>query len=93
MFNLAQENVIKVGAVSHPSLLQLPGDLETLIQKSKAPILINSCDIDQQFPKEACDMADKLLGDQKYKPGYRRVHWPGCVHGFAVKGDLVSAYY
>ncbi|KIJ57133.1 hypothetical protein M422DRAFT_23237 [Sphaerobolus stellatus SS14] len=88
VFNLAQENVIKVGAVSHPSLLKRPDDIESLLAKSKAPILINSCDIDEQFPKEACELADNLLGDGKYAPGYKRAHWAGCVHGFAVRGDL-----
>ena len=84
VFNLAQDNVIKVGAVSHPSLLQMPGDLEKLLAQSKAPILINSCDIDQQFPAESCGIADKLFGEGKYVPGYKRVHWEGCTHGFAV---------
>jgi len=90
VFNLAQENIIKVGAVSHPSLLQVPADLEALLAQSKAPILINSCDIDQAFPKESCEMTDRLLGDGKYAPGYKRVHWPGCTHGFAVSGETSS---
>ncbi|KAF8524575.1 alpha/beta-hydrolase [Hysterangium stoloniferum] len=88
VFNLAQEGTIKVGVVSHPSLLKMPDDLETLLAKSKAPMLINSCDVDGQFPKESCELADNLLGDGKYAPGYKRVHWKGCVHGFAVRGDL-----
>ncbi|KAF8592232.1 dienelactone hydrolase [Ramaria rubella] len=54
--NLAQDNVIKVGAVSHPP----------------------------------CVTADKLLGDGKYTPGYKRVHWEGCTHGFAVRGDMAD---
>ncbi|KAF8497345.1 Alpha/Beta hydrolase protein [Gautieria morchelliformis] len=86
--NLAQDNVIKVGAVAHASLLQMPGDLEKLFAQSKAPLLINSCDNDQQFPAESCAIADKLLGDGKYAPGYKRVHWDGCNHGFAVRGDM-----
>ncbi|KIJ57132.1 hypothetical protein M422DRAFT_238701 [Sphaerobolus stellatus SS14] len=57
VFNLAQENIIKVGAVAHPSL-------------------------------ESCEMADKLLGEGKYEHDYKRIHWPGCTHGFAVKGDM-----
>jgi hypothetical protein len=89
VFNLAQEGIIKVGAVSHPSLLKMPDDLQTLLAKSKAPILINSCDVDQQFPKESCELADSLLGDGKYAHGYKRVHWKGCVHGFAVSGFCV----
>ncbi|KAF8592231.1 dienelactone hydrolase [Ramaria rubella] len=88
--NLAQDNIIKVGAVSHPSLLQIPADLEKLLAQSKAPFLVNSCDIDQQFTAEACVTADKLLGDGKYTPGYKRVHWEGCTHGFAVRGDMTD---
>jgi hypothetical protein len=93
VFDLARENVIKVGAVAHPSLLKIPGDLGSLGQQSKAAILINSCDVDDQFPKEACEAADKLLGEGNYAPGYKRVHWDGCVHGFAVRGDLVSYHH
>jgi dienelactone hydrolase len=88
VFNLAQENVIKVGAVAHPSLLQIPGDLEILQQKSKTPMLINSCDNDPQFSQEACGIADKIFGDGNYLPGYSRLHWPGCNHGFAVRGPF-----
>ena len=82
--NLAQDNVIKVGVVSHPSLLQVPDDLEKLASQSKAPLLINSCDVDQQFPAESRVIADNMFGDGKYTPGYKRVHWAGCTHGFAV---------
>ena len=82
--NLAQDNVIKVGVISHPSLLQVPKDLETLAAQSKTPLLINSCDVDQQFPAESCVIADNLFGGGKYTPGYKRVHWEGCTHGFAV---------
>lgn len=88
MVNLAQENVIKVGVVSHPSLLELPKDLEKLFDMSQAPLLINSCDIDEQFPAESCAFADKLLGEGKYTPGYKRVHWEGCTHGFAVSHSV-----
>lgn len=30
------------------------------------------------------------MGDGKFAPGYQRTYWDGCVHGFAVRGDLVS---
>ena len=57
---------------------------------SKAPILINSCDNDQMFPIPAQAKADEILGGGKFAPGYQRVHWEGCHHGFTVRGDLVS---
>jgi len=88
VFDLAFDNVIKVAAVSHPSLLQAPEDLENYATKSKAPLLINSCEIDRSFPKEAQEKADEILGGGKFAPGYERTYWDGCTHGFAVRGDL-----
>ena len=43
------------------------------------------------FPLEAQAKADELLGDGKFAPGYKRPYWEGCTHGFAVRGDMVSA--
>ena len=57
---------------------------------SKAPLLINSCEVDPAFPLENQAMADEILGGGKFAPGYERTYWEGCRHGFAVKGDLVS---
>jgi len=88
VFNLAFENIIKVGATSHPSLLQVPADLEKYKETSKAPLLINSCTVDTQFPLEAQAKADEILGDGKFAPGYKREYFDGCTHGFAVRGDL-----
>ena len=62
------------------------------MQKSKAPLLINSCEVDSQFPPAAAEKADEILGDGKFIPGYKRTYWDGCTHGFAVRGDLVSAF-
>lgn len=87
-FNLAFENEITALAVSHPSLLQVPQDIETLKEKSNVPLLINSCPVDQQFPIELAEKTDAILGNGQYKPGYERTFWEGCVHGFAVRGDL-----
>ena len=58
--------------------------------ESKAPLLINSCEVDQMFPIEAQEKTDALLGNGQYTPGYLRTYWEGCTHGFAVRGDLVS---
>ncbi|KAH9479732.1 Protein AIM2 [Psilocybe cubensis] len=88
VFDLAFENIIKVGVVSHPSLLHCPADLEKYFSTSKAPLLINSCPVDSQFPIEAQKKADELFGDGKFAPGYRREFFEGCVHGFAVRGDM-----
>ena len=58
--------------------------------KSKAPLLINSCEFDDQFDQNAQAVVDKMMGDGKCAPGYERTYWDGCTHGFAVRGDLVS---
>ena len=54
----------------------------------KAPLLINSCEVDSRFPKEAQKIADEILGGGKFAPGYKREYFEGCTHGFAVRGDL-----
>ncbi|KAG7095438.1 hypothetical protein E1B28_006187 [Marasmius oreades] len=85
VFDLAIDNVIKVAATSHPSLLKVP-DLEKYASTSKAPLLINSCTVDEQFPHELQDKADKIFAN--FAPGYKREYFEGCTHGFAVRGDL-----
>ncbi|KAG6825847.1 hypothetical protein H0H92_002195 [Tricholoma furcatifolium] len=87
-FDLAFENIIQVVSTSHPSLLQVPADLEKYLAVSKAPLHINSCTIDQQFPIESQAKADEILGNGKFAPGYKRDYYDGCTHGFAVRGDL-----
>lgn len=88
VFDLAFENITSVSIASHPSLLNLPEDLHTYFAKSKAPLLLNTCPIDGQFPPSAQAQADEILGEGKFKPGYQREFWDGCEHGFAVRGDL-----
>jgi len=88
VFDLAFENIIKVAVVSHPSLLKVPEDLEKYASTSKAPLLINSCTEDQQFPLESSAIADGIFGGDKFAPGYKREYFEGCKHGFAVRGDL-----
>ncbi|KAG1801754.1 dienelactone hydrolase [Suillus variegatus] len=87
-FDLAFDNVIQCSVVSHPSLLKVPDDLEAYFTKSKAPLLINSCEVDEKFPVEAQTQADEIFGDGKFAPGYKREYFPGCTHGFAVRGDM-----
>ncbi|KAF8159866.1 dienelactone hydrolase endo-1,3,1,4-beta-D-glucanase [Crassisporium funariophilum] len=91
VFDLAFENIIKVAVVSHPSLLQVPADLEKYVASSKAPLLINSCTVDTQFPLESSAKADELLGGGKFAPGYKREYFEGCTHGFSVRGDMKDA--
>ncbi|KAF8625027.1 hypothetical protein AX17_006941 [Amanita inopinata Kibby_2008] len=88
VFNLAFDNVIDVAVASHPSLLQIPADLEKYAATSKAPLLLNTCTTDTQFPLEAQSKADELFGNGKFAPGYRREYFEGCTHGFAVRGDM-----
>ncbi|TFK69284.1 alpha/beta-hydrolase [Pluteus cervinus] len=86
VFDLAYEKVISVSVVNHPSLLKNPVDLEKYRDEAKAPLLINSCTVDTQFPHEFQTKADEILGT--FGPGYRRVYFGGCTHGFSVRGDL-----
>lgn len=62
--------------------------VQTYATKSTAPLLINSCTVDPKFPLEAQVQADELFGSGKFAPGYKREHFEGCSHGFAVRGDI-----
>ena len=44
------------------------------------------------FPIEAQALADEILGGSKFAPGYERTYWDGCVHGYAVRGDMVREF-
>jgi hypothetical protein len=55
---------------------------------SKAPLLINSCEVDKAFLLEAQSQADAILGGGRFAPGYHREYFAGCSHGFAVRGDM-----
>jgi dienelactone hydrolase len=103
VFDLAFENIIRAAVIAHPSLLKpesldvrnlvdiLASFLSILsqsyIEKSKAPLLINSCEHDELFPKPLAETADKKFAS--FAPGYRRTYYEGVSHGFAVRGDLV----
>ena len=108
VFDLAFDNVIQVAVVAHPSLLKpedldvrhpfvdilisllsvFPS--QTYIEKSKAPLLINSCELDEAFPKPFAETADQKFAS--FGPGYRRAHYEGASHGFAVRGDIVREH-
>jgi len=85
---LAFSNTIVATAVAHPSLLKVPQDFEKYRDVCKAPLLINSCETDPQLPIEKQKIADEVLGGGKFAPGYERLYFEGCTHGFAVRGDL-----
>ncbi|KAF7298817.1 Dienelactone hydrolase endo-1,3,1,4-beta-D-glucanase [Mycena indigotica] len=86
--DLAFENIVHVAAISHPSLLAIPDDLHKYKTDSQAPLLINNCTTDHVFPVSAGEQADAILGHGNFTPGYKRVFFEGCTHGFAVRGDL-----
>ncbi|KIJ56355.1 hypothetical protein M422DRAFT_23639 [Sphaerobolus stellatus SS14] len=86
--DLAIENVIASAVITHPSRIVPAEDFPALLEKSKAPLLINSAQVDNAFPPEAVQKADDTFGNGKYAPGYKREHFLGCSHGFAVRGDL-----
>ena len=83
-FDLAFAGEIAAVATSHPSMLKAPEDFQKYLEVSKAPLLINSCEIDPVYGPADQAKTDEVLGGGKYKPGYRRTYWEGCVHGFAV---------
>lgn len=83
VFDLAFDGVIKAAVVSHPSLLEAPGDLEKFSQ-TNVPLLINSCEVDEQYPETKQKIGDEILGGGKHAPGYLRTYWEGCTHGFVV---------
>ncbi|KAH9958031.1 Alpha/Beta hydrolase protein [Russula dissimulans] len=85
VLDAAFDNHVQVAVVSHPSLLQ-EKDLDTYVKKSKAPLLINSCEFDDLFPPPLAAKADEKFKD--FAPGYRRTYYAGVHHGFASHGDL-----
>jgi len=84
-FDLAFENIIQAAAIAHPAFIKSE-DLDIYVEKSKAPLLINTCEDDELFPKAMAEEADKKFAS--FAPGYRRTYYEGVSHGFAVRGDL-----
>lgn len=87
--DLACDGVADVVIVSHPSQL-VPKDFEPFAQKAKAPLLLEMGDQDVELTVQKQEQIDAILGDGKYAPGYKRECWPGCAHGFAVRGDPLA---
>jgi hypothetical protein len=42
------------------------------------------------FPKSFAEKADEKFAN--FAPGYRRTHYEGVSHGFAVRGDIVREH-
>jgi len=87
VFDLAFDGKINVAVVCHPSLLKPPEDFEKFA-KTGVPLLMNTNPDDPQLSAEGRKIADDILGNGKFAPGYKRVHWENCNHGFSVRGDL-----
>ncbi|KAM0756391.1 alpha/beta-hydrolase [Meredithblackwellia eburnea MCA 4105] len=87
VFDFCFENAIEAGQTSHPSRCDIP-DLHKLLETSKIPLLINACETDETWPKHKQEAAIEILGDGKYKPGFKQNYYPGCTHGFGTRADL-----
>ena len=79
---------LDVSAMSHPSLLFIE-DLEKYATTSKV-LLSNTCEIDEQFPKEKQERALELF--KNFEPGFNQAYFDGCVHGLTVRSDMVSDF-
>ncbi|ORY82966.1 alpha beta-hydrolase [Leucosporidium creatinivorum] len=88
--DLAIEGLIATGMFAHPAGIKVPEDLDALLEKGAASILVNACEIDHTWPKESQDKAEAVLGDGKYAPGFKQNYYPGCRHGFASRGDITD---
>ncbi|KAG6328602.1 hypothetical protein ID866_10486 [Astraeus odoratus] len=87
-FDLAFDNLIKVTVVAHPSLLNIPDDLEKYKDVATAPLLLNCGMLDDQFTVEDQAAADQIIGGGKqFTPNYCRKSFKGCGHGFALRGN------
>ena len=65
--------------------------MKEYFEKAKAPLLINSCEVDSQYPAEKQKIGDEVLGNGTMKgEGYERLYWPGCEHGFSVSRSMLK---
>ncbi|KAF9013559.1 dienelactone hydrolase [Hymenopellis radicata] len=88
VFDLAFDGVVKVGTTAHPSMLTFPDDFEKYVSTASAPLQINSCEFDEYFPPAIQAKGDEIFANAKFAPGYERLYYEGCTHGFAVRGDI-----
>ncbi|KZV63842.1 alpha/beta-hydrolase [Peniophora sp. CONT] len=85
IFDLVYAGDLDVATTSHPSFLALE-DLDKYAAGYKTPLLINSCEVDERFGKEFQDRALEVF--KNAAAPYNQPYFPGCVHGFAVRGDM-----
>ncbi|KZV64009.1 alpha/beta-hydrolase [Peniophora sp. CONT] len=85
VFDIALAGVSDVSAASHPSALQVE-DFSKYVATSKAPLLINACEIDFQHGKDKQEKAAEVF--KSFAPGFLQTYSEGCAHGFAVRGDM-----
>ncbi|KAK1221904.1 hypothetical protein PQX77_015284 [Marasmius sp. AFHP31] len=86
---LSQTNEVEVAVMSHPSLLTLPDDIETIVANSTVPIEIHSANLDTVLTPELAEEVDSIFA-QGYAPGYQRFAYEGVGHGFAVRPEDAS---
>ncbi|KAI5987526.1 dienelactone hydrolase family-domain-containing protein [Pisolithus albus] len=84
--DLACDQIVDVLIVAHPSQVVVPTTFQ-----GKAPFLFEMGNEDVEIPVPQQEEIDGILGGGKYAPGYKRDCWPGCPHGFAVRGDMLNA--
>ncbi|GAA5868034.1 hypothetical protein JCM8547_000785 [Rhodosporidiobolus lusitaniae] len=84
--DLIYAEVVSVGVVAHPSLLESPKDIEELNKSSAHFLWLNALE-DYMFNKEKQEEAKKITaGNDKHK----HVDFEGG-HGFAIRGDPSDA--
>ncbi|THH27069.1 hypothetical protein EUX98_g7119 [Antrodiella citrinella] len=85
-FYLAYANESHVTILSTPSRMDR-GTFEKYRETSRAPLLLHGCEVDRMFTQEVQAVADEVLENGQFHPGYERTYWDGCNHGFASKDD------
>jgi hypothetical protein len=73
--------------VAHPSLLQVPEDLEKYKSTGVPLLILSNGPQDFQFDLEKSKKADEVLGPLGSEK-YVRKYWEGLDHGFAVSLTL-----
>ncbi|GAA5957903.1 hypothetical protein JCM3765_006197 [Sporobolomyces pararoseus] len=76
------DGTIDVAVTAHPSLLDVPSDIEALNKKS-TPFLINCANEDVMLTKDKAEESEKILKDNK---AFKFIYYDGG-HGFAIRGD------
>ncbi|KAJ7672884.1 hypothetical protein B0H17DRAFT_1243238, partial [Mycena rosella] len=86
VFDFPFDGIVSAASVAHPRSSRSPQISRfKYVAVVMAPLLINSCENDWQFPLEAQAQAEKIFAGFQ---GYKREFFEGCTHGFAVRGDF-----